>query len=179
MFVELVRKLPSFDYVLQCTIVLWHRGVVVITTPQLNSTNPELRFCADSNPARGVTEIRDAEGLWQWSRLKLKLSVFRRSTIPQKQFINISIWLEKLFFGCLRLSKIIGTLFECGLVFLYLGIGSNGYSHGHPKLNVFKSKWFIHHLMQNKMLINSHINNTSQKPILSNFMAVDKYPQQR
>ena len=106
--------------------MLWHRDVVVITTAQLNSTNPEVRFCADSNPASGVTEIRDAEGLWQWSRLKLKLSVFRRSTIPQKQFITTSIWLEKLFFGCLGLSKIIRTLFECGLVFLYLGIGQMG-----------------------------------------------------
>ena len=106
--------------------MLWHRDVVVITTAQLNSTNPEVRFCADSNRASGVTEIRDAEGLWQWSRLKLKLSVFRRSTIPQKQFITTSIWLEKLFFGCLGLSKIIRTLFECGLVFLYLGIGQMG-----------------------------------------------------
>ena len=31
---------------------LWHRGVVVITTAQLHSTKPELRFCAGSNPAR-------------------------------------------------------------------------------------------------------------------------------
>ena len=30
---------------------------VVITTPQLHSTKPELRFCADSNPAHGVSEI--------------------------------------------------------------------------------------------------------------------------
>ena len=37
--------------------------VVVITTAQLHSTNPELRFCAGSNPARGVSEIRDGEDL--------------------------------------------------------------------------------------------------------------------
>ena len=38
-------------------------GVVVITTAQLHSSKPELRFCAGSNPARGVSEIRDGEDL--------------------------------------------------------------------------------------------------------------------
>ena len=42
---------------------LWRRGVVVITTAQLHSTKPELRFCAGSNPDRGVLEIRDGEDL--------------------------------------------------------------------------------------------------------------------
>ena len=42
---------------------LWRRGVVVITTAQRHSTKPELRFCAGSNPARGVSEIRDGEDL--------------------------------------------------------------------------------------------------------------------
>ena len=69
----------------------WRRGVVVITTAQLHSTKPELRFCADSNPARGVSEIRDGEDLWQWSRLEIRLNAFRLSTIPQKQFIIIII----------------------------------------------------------------------------------------
>ena len=41
----------------------WCRGVVVITTAQLHSTNPELRFCAGSNPACGMSEIRDGEDL--------------------------------------------------------------------------------------------------------------------
>ena len=41
----------------------WRRGVVVITTAQLHSTKPELRFCAGSNPACGVSEIRDGEDL--------------------------------------------------------------------------------------------------------------------
>ena len=72
-------------------IVLWRRGVVVITTAQLYSTKPVLRFCAGSNPARGVLEIRDGEDLWQWSRLEIRLNAFRRSTIPQKQFIIIII----------------------------------------------------------------------------------------
>ena len=38
-------------------------GVVVITTAQLHSTKPELWFSAGSNPARGMSEIRDGEDL--------------------------------------------------------------------------------------------------------------------
>ena len=42
---------------------IWRRGVVVITNAQLHSAKSELRFCAGSNPARGVSEIRDGEDL--------------------------------------------------------------------------------------------------------------------
>ena len=62
---------------------------MVITTAQLNSARPGLRSCAGLNPARGVSEIRDGEDLWQWSRLEIRLNAFRRSTILQKQFIII------------------------------------------------------------------------------------------
>ena len=41
----------------------WHRGVVVITTAQLHSTKPELRFCAGLNPPRCISEIDDDEDL--------------------------------------------------------------------------------------------------------------------
>ena len=41
----------------------WCRGVVVITTAQLHSTKPELRFCGGSNPPRSMSEIHDGEGL--------------------------------------------------------------------------------------------------------------------
>ena len=68
--------------------ILWRRGLLVITTAQLHSTKSELRFCAGSNPARGVSEIRDDEDLWQRSRLEIRLNAFRRSTITQKQFIH-------------------------------------------------------------------------------------------
>ena len=61
----------------------WHRGVVVITAAQLNSTQPEIRFCADSNPPPGVSEIRRGEDLWRWCRLEKRLNAIRRSTIPQ------------------------------------------------------------------------------------------------
>ena len=41
--------------------------IVIITTTKLRSTKPKLRFCAVSNPTRGVSEIRNGEDLWQWS----------------------------------------------------------------------------------------------------------------
>ena len=69
----------------------WHRGVVVITTAQLPSAKPELKFCSGSNPALGMSEIRDGEDLWQWSQLEIRINTFRWSTIPQKQFIIIII----------------------------------------------------------------------------------------
>ena len=56
---------------------------MVINTAQLHSTKPELRFCAGSNPARGVSEICNSEDLWQWSRPEIRLNAFRRSTIQQ------------------------------------------------------------------------------------------------
>ena len=70
---------------------MWCRGVVVITTAQLHSTRSQLKFCAGSNPAHGVLEIRDDENFWQLSRLEIRLNAVRRSTIPQKQFIIIII----------------------------------------------------------------------------------------
>ena len=42
---------------------MWRHVVVVTTTAQLHSTKHELRFSLDSNPARGVSEIRDGEDL--------------------------------------------------------------------------------------------------------------------
>ena len=41
----------------------WRRGVVVITTAQLHSAKPDVRFSAGSNPARSMLEIRDGEDL--------------------------------------------------------------------------------------------------------------------
>ena len=42
---------------------MWRRRVVVITNAQLHSIKPELRFCAGSHPARGVSDIRDGVDL--------------------------------------------------------------------------------------------------------------------
>ena len=66
-----------------CLNPLRRRVVVVIIIVQLNSTKPELRFSADSSPARRVSKICDGEKLWQWSRLEIRLNVFHRSPIPQ------------------------------------------------------------------------------------------------
>ena len=38
-------------------------SLVVISTVQLHSTKPELRFCARSHHARGLLEIRNGEDL--------------------------------------------------------------------------------------------------------------------
>ena len=77
----------AFYFLLVFQVLLWRRSVVVITTAQLHSTKPEIRFCAGPSPASDVWEICDGEDLWQWSRLEIKLNALRRSTIPQKQFI--------------------------------------------------------------------------------------------
>ena len=54
--------IPCFELPFRSSIVN-RRGVVVVTTAQLHSTKPGLRFCAGSNPAGGVSEIRDGENL--------------------------------------------------------------------------------------------------------------------
>ena len=72
-------------------IVLWRCGIVVIPTGKLNSTKPELRFCAGLCSTCGMSEILDGEDLRQWSRLEIRLIAFFQSIIPQKQFIIISI----------------------------------------------------------------------------------------
>ena len=39
------------------------RNRIDVTNAKLHSTKPELRFCAGSNLARGMSEIRDDEDL--------------------------------------------------------------------------------------------------------------------
>ena len=56
----------------------------------------KLRFCAGSNSAQGMLQISNGHNLRQWSWLKIKLNTFRQSTIPQKQFIVIVIFLSNL-----------------------------------------------------------------------------------
>ena len=92
MWINLTFLLLLFFWNMSITLTIWRRGVVVITTVQLHSKKPKLRFCAGSNPACGVSEIRDGKDLWQWSRLEIRLNAFRRSTIPQRQFISSTLW---------------------------------------------------------------------------------------
>ena len=49
--------------ILETDTFLWRREVVVITTAQLHSTQREFWLWAGSNPARGVSEIRNGEDL--------------------------------------------------------------------------------------------------------------------
>ena len=76
-----IMVLSSQLFVCQLWVIMLSRGVVVITTAQLYSTKPELRSCAGSNPARSVSEMRDGENLWQWSRLEMRCK--RLSSVNQ------------------------------------------------------------------------------------------------
>ena len=58
----------------------WCHGVVVTPTAQLYSIKPELKFCAGSNPAHGVSEICDSEDLWQWSPLEIRTKIYHKNT---------------------------------------------------------------------------------------------------
>ena len=92
------------------TSIFWSRGIVVITTAQLHSSKLELRFMSSfSNTTWDVSEIRSGEDLCQWSWLEIRLSSFRLSTIPQKQFIKtvsmsfssvFVIDFQRMFFHC-------------------------------------------------------------------------------
>ena len=42
---------------------MWRSGVALITTAQLHSKKSLLKFCAGSNPARGVSEVCDGANL--------------------------------------------------------------------------------------------------------------------
>ena len=66
------------------------RGYKTLTQNRNTHSKPEHRFCAGSNPSRGLSEIRDGEDIWQWFRLEIRLEIrlngLRWSTIPQKHF---------------------------------------------------------------------------------------------
>ena len=107
---------------------LWF-SLVVITTAQLHSTKPELRFCASSNPARGVSEIRDGQDLWQ------RLNAFRRSTIPQNNsswsiyergwgrvFVGVIKYFRHIMMGHEMFFKIVGgpqNIFLSSIIIIY------------------------------------------------------------
>ena len=109
-----------------------------ITTAQLHSTNPELRFSAGSNPARSVLEIRNGEDLWQFvptgnkvkrlssvnhttktiisARMFFKIKSVKNEIVPsnktKKQERLVCNYLI-VFFSC-------NNFFFLGLVFLFL-----------------------------------------------------------
>ena len=57
-------NISSFDIFVYC----WRCGIVVISSAQFHSMKPKFRFSVGSNPGRSMSEIRDDENLWQWSR---------------------------------------------------------------------------------------------------------------
>ena len=59
-----------------------------MTTTQLHSKKLELRSCAGSKSACGVTKTPDGKDLCEWSGLEIRLNAFRRSSIPQKNQFN-------------------------------------------------------------------------------------------
>ena len=61
-------------YIVEEKLQQWRHGVVVISTAQLHSTKPELRFCAVSKPARGVLVIRDGGHLRQSEAVEKRCS---------------------------------------------------------------------------------------------------------
>ena len=92
-------------------LLLWHRGIVVITNPKLNLTKLELRVCAGSNPAHDMSQVCNGKNLKQGSRLEISPNDFRRSTIKQKKFILIhhhqicSSNFDKIKFGLFQVQK--------------------------------------------------------------------------
>ena len=69
---------------------------MIISNAQLHSAKAELRFCLDSNPAPGMSEICDGEiydrkNHWQWYQLEIRLNSPGRSTIPQKSFNSSAV----------------------------------------------------------------------------------------
>ena len=65
----------------------FYRGdVVVTTTTKLSSTNPKLKFCSCSNPARGELKTSDGENFQQLSWMKIMFNTLHQSNILQKQF---------------------------------------------------------------------------------------------
>ena len=79
-------------------LCIWFHVVAVITSEELYSTKPELRFCAGSNPACSMSEICSGGDLWQWSWLELRRNTFSWSTIYQilNHVMRHNGWLKSL-----------------------------------------------------------------------------------
>ena len=101
---------------LYCTVVLWRRALVVITTAQLHSTKPEISFCANSNSAYAVSEIRDREisddgpGWKKQKQFIIIIIIIIIVTITMKlcnDFIKIQMILECFVFKLMRSQAVV------------------------------------------------------------------------
>ena len=143
----------KFGFVMKKSVYCLRRGGVVITTVQLHSAKSELRFCAGLVPARGVSEIRDGEDLWQWPQLEMRLNACRRSTIPHTQKKNNSLSIQfnstagvmkynSLFWSFDLLSLFLWNICMCRCFLSYDFISGSVYvTFYHPKLISLLSKW--------------------------------------
>ena len=94
-----INEYYIYHFLLKWSLYSWNDYNVCYVAPwscgnnycSLHSTKSELRVCASSNPACGVSEICDGEDLWQRSRLDTRLHTFHQSTMPQSQFKSIII----------------------------------------------------------------------------------------
>ena len=60
---EITPYLDTFDAVIFLKMALFSLIIRLYNTSQLHSIKPDFRFCADLNPARSVSEIRDGEDI--------------------------------------------------------------------------------------------------------------------
>ena len=60
---EITLYLDTFDAVIFLKMALFSLIIRLYNTSQLHSIKPDFRFCADLNPARSVSEIRDGEDI--------------------------------------------------------------------------------------------------------------------
>ena len=82
-FLSAIRVQNSLRMLFYEVLEKWCHGVVVITTVQLHSTMPELRFYTGWHPACGMSEVCNSETIQQWSQLQIKQNPFHWSTILQ------------------------------------------------------------------------------------------------
>ena len=91
---------------------------MVITTAQLHSTKPAVKFCTDLNRACNALEICNGEDLWQWSWIEIRLNAFHWSTIPQKEFIIIIIIIITIIIILLSSSILLAVLASIKLLLM-------------------------------------------------------------
>ena len=154
-------------------------GVVVIITTQLHSTKPDLRFCAGSNPARSVSEIRDGEDLWQWSRLeiRLRLSSVNHTTktihhhhhhhhhhqLQYTMFItnnhaSLPLWWKENLVKVTKILKILCPWFSAKFHFGFYVFTSSSNFYRHISAGIYLM--FLKNVLGqtwNTVLVNSHI----------------------
>ena len=118
-----LQKLHCRTTIFEKNADLWIKIVDIIVAPWCSGYH----YCTTSfNKAwTGVLcrfkscsrRVRDGEDLWQWSRMEIRLNAFRRSAIPQKQFIIIIICAKLEVYGIRGLEDDNGVVKDIYLPF--------------------------------------------------------------